>query len=140
MRVLPLASTGTVVSSAWMRSAAKTWARITSTSGISVAAGPNPICERRHIEVNAFTFINIALTIERKVQAVLGEQNVSEQLGAGAAARYGMRWRRRLADRLAAAAGELLAHMRDHFPLPRNKLQRLGHILAHLAQPAVTTA
>ena len=38
MRVWPLASTGTVVSSAWMRSAAKTCARIASTSGISVAA------------------------------------------------------------------------------------------------------
>jgi hypothetical protein len=37
-RVLPLAKTGIVVSSAWMRSAAKTWLRIASTSGIRVAA------------------------------------------------------------------------------------------------------
>jgi hypothetical protein len=35
--VLPLASTGTVVSSAWMRSAANTCARMASTSGMSVA-------------------------------------------------------------------------------------------------------
>ena len=40
--VLPLASTGTVVSSPWMRSAAKTWRRISSTSGISVAAQRRP--------------------------------------------------------------------------------------------------
>jgi hypothetical protein len=33
-----LASTGTVVSSAWMRSAAKTWRRIARTSGMVVAA------------------------------------------------------------------------------------------------------
>jgi hypothetical protein len=30
--------------------------------------------------------------------------------------------------------------MRDHLPLARDQLQRLGHILADLAQPLVATA
>jgi hypothetical protein len=48
--------------------------------------------------------------------------------------------RRRLRDGLAGPAGELLAHIRDHLPLARDQLQRLGHILADLAQPLVATA
>jgi hypothetical protein len=45
-----------------------------------------------------------------------------------------------LSDRLAGAAGELLAHVLDHLPLPRNELQRLRHVFADLAQPVATAA
>jgi hypothetical protein len=45
-----------------------------------------------------------------------------------------------LADLLAVAAGELLADMLDHLPLPWNHLQRLGDILAQLARPRAATA
>ena len=70
-----------MVSSAWMRSAAKTWLRIASTSGIRVAAeAPNPVRERRDIEVDAFALVDVALTMERQVQAVLGEQDMGQQL------------------------------------------------------------
>ena len=100
----------------------------------------DPICQRRDVEIDAFAFIDVALAIERQVQAVLGEQDMSEQLGTCAPARDRMRGRRRLADRFAGPAGELLAHVLDHLPLPRNELQRLGHVLADLAQSAVTTA
>ncbi len=41
----------------------------------------HPICERRYIEFDAFALVDITLTIERQVQAVLGEQDVGEQLG-----------------------------------------------------------
>src|SRR5437868_8103998 len=51
-----------------------------------------------------------------------------------------MERRRSLADLLAVAAGELLADMLDHFPLPRDDLQRLGDILAQLAQPRAAAA
>ena len=68
------------------------------------------------------------------MQAVLGEQDVGEQLWAGAPARDRVRWGGRLADRFAGPAGELLAYVLDHLPLARNQLQRLGHVLADLAQ------
>src|SRR3546814_4189409 len=51
-----------------------------------------------------------------------------------------MERRRRLTDRLAIAAGELLAHRLDHLPPARDHLQRLGHVLAQLGQPAAAAA
>ena len=74
------------------------------------------------------------------MQAVLGEQHMGKELGAGASARDRMRGRRRLRDCLTGPAGELLAYMRDHLPLARDELQRLGHVLADLAQSAIATA
>ena len=65
---------------------------------------------------------------------------MGEQLGACAPARDWMRWGRRLRDRLAGPAGELLPHVLDHFPLARDELQRLGHILTDLAQRSAPTA
>jgi hypothetical protein len=65
-----------------------------------------------------------------------GEQDVRQKPWPGAPARNRVRRRRRLRDLLAAAAGELLAHVLDHLPLPRNHLQRLGDILAELVQGA----
>src|SRR5712675_643124 len=49
----------------------------------------------------------------------------------------GSRW---LGDRFAGPADELLTHMLDHLPLAWNELQRLGHVLAELAQSVVATA
>ena len=130
-----------MVSSAWMRSAAKTWVADHIDQRHQGCRGcAHPVGQRRDIEVDAFAFIDVALAIERQVQAVLGEQDMGEQLGACAPARDRMRGRRRLGDRFAGPAGELLAHVLDHLPLPRNELQRLGHVLADLAQPAVAAA
>ena len=98
MRVLPLASTGTVVSSAWMRSAAKTWARIAVDQRHQRGRRrADPVGQRRDIEIDAFARIDGALAVERQMQAVLGEQNMGEQLRPGAPARDRMRRRRRLA-------------------------------------------
>src|SRR5947208_11284339 len=47
---------------------------------------------------------------------------------------------RRLADLLAIAAGKLLADVLDHLPLPWDNLQRLGNVLAQLAQPRAAAA
>src|SRR5437879_13836647 len=47
---------------------------------------------------------------------------------------------RSLADLLAGAAGELLADVLDHLPLTRDHPQRLGDVLAQLAQPRAATA
>jgi hypothetical protein len=65
---------------------------------------------------------------------------MSEQLWASAAVRDRMGGCRRLRDRRTGPARELLALVLDHFPLARNELQRLGHVLADLAQAAVTAA
>ena len=51
-----------------------------------------------------------------------------------------MERRRRLADLLAVAAGELLAHRLDHLPLTRHQFQRPGHVFAELAQAIAAAA
>jgi hypothetical protein len=102
--------------------------------------GTHPVRERRYIEVDAFALIDLALTIERQVQAVLGEQDMGEQLGPCASTRNRVRGSRWLGDRFAGPAGDLLAHVLDHLPLPRDEFQRLGHVLADLAQSVVATA
>ena len=45
-----------------------------------------------------------------------------------------------LTDLLAVAAGEFLADMLDDLPLPWDHLQRLGDVLAQLAQPRAAAA
>lgn len=51
------------------------------------------------------------------MQPVFGEQDVRQQARSRASARDRMERRRRLRDRLAGAAGELLPYMLDHLPL-----------------------
>ena len=60
---------------------------------------------------------------------------IASRLGASPATGRHAERRRRLADRLAIAAGELLPHMLDHLPAARDHLQRLRDILAESAQP-----
>ncbi len=92
------------------------------------------IGQRRQAESDAFARVAIALPVERLVLAVLLEQDHRQQVGTGPAPRRRMKRRRRLRDRLASPAGELLAHRLDHLPLARDRLQRLGHVLADLRQ------
>ena len=96
----------------------------------------HPVGQRRDVELDALAGIGRALAGERQMQAVLGEQHMRQQARPGAAARDRVRRRRRLGDRLAAPARELLAHVLDHLPLARHQLQRLGHVLAQLVQGA----
>lgn len=56
----------------------------------------HPVCERRHIDVDAFALIDVALTIERQVQAVLGEQDMGKEPGTGTSTRDRVRGGRRL--------------------------------------------
>jgi len=72
--------------------------------------------------------------------AELVKQDHRQKIGAGPTARDGMERGRGLADLLAIAAGELLAHRLDHFPLARNDLEGLGDVLTQLAQPIAATA
>jgi hypothetical protein len=97
-----------------------------------VAAGAHLIGKRREAQRHAFTRIALGLAVQRLMLAELLEQDHGQEIGAGEASRRHMEGRGRLADLLAIAAGELLAHMLDHLPLPRNHLERLGDVLAEL--------
>jgi hypothetical protein len=102
--------------------------------------GAHPVGECRHVEINAFPSVDRALPVERQMQAILGEQDMGEQFWAHAPARNRVRRDGRLADRFTGPAGELLAHMLDHFPLAGDQFQRLGHVLADFAQSRAATA
>ena len=60
---------------------------------------------------------------EREVVPVLRDQHQGQQVGAGTAAGDRMEWRRRLRDRLAGAAAELLADVLDHLPATRHAFE-----------------
>ena len=133
--VLPLASTGTVVSSPCSRSAANTWASNALEDRVQhAAAGADLIGQRRQAQRYAFTGVALGLPVQWLMLAELLKHDHRQQTGTGPAARNDMEWRRRLADVLAIAARELLAHMLDNLPLAWDDLQRLGHILAELGQ------
>ena len=68
--------------------------------------------------------------------AVLGRQHQGKQMRTSTATGDGVRGSRRLADRLAAAAGDLLPHMHDHLPAARHAFEGLGDVLAELADGA----
>src|SRR5262245_34076259 len=125
-----------------MRSAAKTCAWITSTSGIRVAAAAPT--QSASVETSSSMPSRAKASLWRlsgRCRSVFAEQDMGEQLGAGASARDRMRGSWWLRDRLARATRELLAHVLDHLPLARNQFQRLGHVLADLVQrPAATRA
>jgi hypothetical protein len=103
-------------------------------------AGADVIGHGRHVDVDAFASVALALSIERLMRAVLLEQNHREQAGPGTAAGNDMEGCRRLGDRLAVAAGEFLAHGLLHEPAARDDIERLGDGLADLGQPAAAAA
>ena len=107
--------------------------------GQHCAAGPDLIGQGRQAG-DPLPRIALGLAIERLMLPELLEQDHRQQARAGPAARNHMERRRRLADFLAVAAGELFADMLDHLPLPRNDLQRLGDVLAQFAQPRAAAA
>ncbi|MGY4297849.1 hypothetical protein ACVWXN_005944 [Bradyrhizobium sp. i1.4.4] len=106
--------------------------------------GEGPVADlvgqRRQWQVDPLGLKARTLAIERDVHAELVEQNRRQQLWADEAARRRVERRRRLADLLAIAAGELLAHCLDDLEAARDLLQRLGHILADLRQPRSAAA
>ena len=84
--------------------------------------------------------IALGLPVQRLVLAELLEHDHREQARARPASRDRVERRRRLADRLAVPAGELLPHRLDHLPTPRRRLQRPRHVLAELAQASAAAA
>src|SRR5665647_2351293 len=72
--------------------------------------------------------------------AKLLEQDHRQQAWPSPAAGDDVERRRGLADLLAITAGELLADVLDHLPGFGDDLQRLGDVLAQLAQPPTAAA
>ena len=103
-------------------------------------AGADLVGQRRDAELDAFAPIALALPVQRLVLAELLEQDHGQQVRPGKAARRRMERRRRLGDRLAVPARELLPHGLDHLPLPRDHLQRLGDVFTQLRQFRRTAA
>ena len=77
-------------------------------------AGAHLVGERRHAQIDAFAPVALALPVQRLVLGELLEQDHGQQVRPRKAARRHMERRRRLADRLAGPAGELLPHGLDH--------------------------
>jgi hypothetical protein len=72
--------------------------------------------------------------------AVLLEQDHRQQAGPDPPTGDDVKGCRRLRDRLAVAAGELLAHGLPHEPAARDDVEGLGDDLADLGQPAAAAA
>ena len=79
-------------------------------------AGADLVGQRRQAEVDAFARISLALPVQRLMLAELLEQDHGQKVGPGKTTRRHMERRRRLRDRLAVPAGELLAHRLDDLP------------------------
>src|SRR6202034_424065 len=101
-------------------------------------AGTHPICQREYAEIDALAGEPLALAVERLMLSEFGMHDRRQQVRARAATGDRMEWRRRLRDRLARAAGELLSHRLDHFVAARDALQRLGDRLAQFDELAAT--
>ena len=83
-----------------------------------------------------FAGVDGALSGERQMLAVFRGQHQGEQVRTRTATGDRVRGGRRLADRLAAAAGDLLPHVQDRLPAARHTFEGLGDVLAQLADGA----
>jgi hypothetical protein len=102
--------------------------------------GADMIGHGRDRQFDAFARKLLALPIERLMIGVFVHQDHRQQARPREASRDHMEGRRRLADLLAGAAAELLAHMLGHKQLPRHHVERLGDILADLRELAAAAA
>ena len=103
-------------------------------------AGADMIRHGRYRQLDPLARIVLALPIERLMVGVFLDQHHRQQARTRKAARDRMERRRRLRDRLARPAAELLAHMLGHEPLPRHDIERLGDILADLRELGAAAA
>src|SRR4029078_10549416 len=103
-------------------------------------ACPHLVGQGRQAERHPLPGIALGLAVQRLMLPVLLEQDHRQQARAGPAARDYMKGGRRLADLLAVTASKLLADVLEYIPSPRDPLQRLGDVLAQLAQSRAAAA
>lgn len=75
---------------------------------------PNPVGQRRTIELNALTRVNLGLAMQRKVVTVFRHQHVRQEPGTRKPAGDRSVRRRRLHDPLARCAAELRSYVPDN--------------------------
>ena len=92
----------------------------------------DPIAQRRAIEFEPLASIDLALTIQRKVVAVLRHQQMRERGRCGTPARGRHRRCRSLSDRIARAAGIFRPNVTNDLEVSGHIIQHLGHVLAEL--------
>ena len=96
----------------------------------------DPVRQRRSVEVDPLTLEDLALPVERQMIAIFGDQDMGEQAGSGASPLDRARRQGRLADGLAASAGQARAYDPVHHEPTRQVVQLFGDILAQRLQPA----
>jgi hypothetical protein len=101
--------------------------------------GADLVSEGRDAERHAFAGEPLSLAVERLVLPVLLEQQHCQEARPRPPTRHDMERRGRLADGLAVAARDLLAHRLDDLPRPRDHLEGLGHVFSKLRQARATT-
>jgi hypothetical protein len=101
--------------------------------------GADMIRHGRHRQLDPLARILLALPVERLMVGILLDQHHRQQARSREAARDRMERRRRLGNRLARPAAELLPHMLGHEPLPRHDIERLGDSLADLGELGAAT-
>ena len=95
-------------------------------------AGAHLVGQRRQAQLDALSFIALALPVQRLMLAELLEQDHRQKARSGKATRRDMERCRRLRDRFAPPAGKPFANRLDHLPLARDDLESLRHVLAEL--------
>ena len=98
-------------------------------------AAADLVGQRRQAEIDSLASVALGLAVERLMLAILLEQHHGQEAWAGEATRKHVERRRRLADRLAVPASELLANVLHDLPLAGDHLQRLADILAEPGEP-----
>jgi hypothetical protein len=94
--------------------------------------GAHLVGQRGQAQLHPLAGVAFGLAVQGLMLAVFLEHDHCQQAGTGPAARDRVERGGRLADLLAVPAGELLTDGLDDLPLPRDHLQRLGDVLAHL--------
>ena len=99
----------------------------------------DPVGQRRAIQLDAVAGEDLALPIERKVIAIFGDQDMSEEASTGEALGDWSFGSRRLMDRAASTAAIARPAKAYNAQTGRDMVEHLAHCLADHMQHAATT-